>query len=126
MEPGNPIAEAMWESFEDMHTFPITRDQVLALGKDPRTAARYDPEYWGMGDDAYIAALDSQHKMHCLNEIRKAAFAEYGQEKPPKVVHSQLGWIHLRHCMDMLTQVRRIPYPPEMPHSWIAISLTIE
>lgn len=105
-EPGDPIGEAMWDSFEDMHTFPITRKQVLALGKDPETVARYDNAYWGMGDDAYIAALDSQHKMHCLNAMRKMAFSDYGSNNPFKKVHSQLGWIHLRHCMDMLTQVR--------------------
>jgi len=93
-----------------MHTFPITREQVLALGKDPETAARYDNEYWGLGDDAYIAALDSQHKMHCLNEIRKNAFADYGIDAPPKKVHSKLGWIHLRHCMDMLAQVGEIKH----------------
>ncbi|KAN0099595.1 protein of unknown function (DUF3328) domain containing protein [Hyaloscypha variabilis] len=103
-EPGDPIAEAIWDSFEDMHTFPITRKQVLALGKDPETAARYDDEYWGMGDDAYIAALDSQHKMHCLNELRKTAFADYGEKNPNKKKMRELDWIHLRHCTDILTQ----------------------
>lgn len=96
----------MWDSFEDMHTFPITREQVLALGKDPQTAARYDNDYWGMGDDAYIAALDSQHKMHCLNAIRQMAFLNYDKKNNFKEVKSPLGWIHMRHCMDMLAQVR--------------------
>jgi Mycotoxin biosynthesis protein UstYa len=109
-EPGDPIAEAMWDSFEDMHTFPITRKQILALGKDPETAARCDSEYWGMGDDAYIAVLDTQHKMHCLNEIRKMAFADYGRGYPPVRKQRELDWIHLRHCMDMLVQVRRYPH----------------
>jgi hypothetical protein len=94
-----------WDSFEDLHTFPITRKQVLAPGKDPETAARYDDEYWGMGDDAYIAALDSQHKMHCLNELRKSAFADYGKNNPNKKKMRELDWIHLRHCTDMLVQV---------------------
>ena len=103
-EPGDPVVEAMWDSFEDMHTFPITRKQVLALGKDPEIAARYDDAYWGLGEDAYIAALDSQHKMHCLNELRKVAFADYGAN-PQKKKLRDIDWIHLRHCTDMLTQV---------------------
>lgn len=101
---GDPVGEAMWESFERVPPFPITREQVVALGKDPETVARLEDDYWGMGDDMYIASLDIQHKVHCLNELRKMAFADFGDDAPKKKTHGQLWWIHLRHCTDMLAQ----------------------
>ena len=103
-EIGNPEAETIWEAFELVQTFPITRDDVISLGKDPETVARYPDEDFGLGDEAYIAAVDIQHKIHCLNELRKMAFVDYGKTKPKGKARSQLSWIHLRHCLDMLTQ----------------------
>ena len=103
-EIGDPEAEAIWETFEQIKTFHISRDDVIALGKDPETVARYPDEDFGLGEEAYIAALDIQHKIHCLNELRKTAFSEYGKTTPMKKPHGQLWWIHLRHCLDMLTQ----------------------
>ena len=103
-EIGDPEAEIIWDALADVETFPITRDDVVALGKDPETVARYPNEQFGLGEEAYIAALDIQHKVHCLSELRKTAFANYGQNTPRVKAHSQLWWIHLRHCLDMLTQ----------------------
>ena len=103
-DPGDPVGEQMWQSFEVVPTFPITKAQILALRKDPKTKARYSDSHWGMGDNAFIASLDVQHKMHCLNELRKMAFADYGNDAPTKTIHGQLWWLHLRHCTDMLAQ----------------------
>ena len=103
-EIGDPEAEAIWETFEQIKTFPITRNDVIALGKDPETVARYPDEDFGLGEEAYVAALDIQHKIHCLNELRKTAFSDYAKTAPRKKEHGQLWWIHLRHCLDMLTQ----------------------
>ena len=103
-EIGDPEAEAIWETFEQIRTFPITRDDVIALGKDPETVVRYPDEDFGLGEEAYIAALDIQHKIHCVNELRKTAFSDYGKMTPRKKAHGQLWWIHLRHCLDILTQ----------------------
>jgi hypothetical protein len=94
----------MWESFEEMPTFPITREEILALGKDPETSARFPDGEFGLGDEAYIASLDVLHKIHCLNELRKMTFADYGEDTPTKKGHGRLWWVHLRHCVDMLTQ----------------------
>lgn len=104
LEKGDPDAEAQWESFESVEHFPITRAQVIALGKDPHTAAKFDNDIFGFGDDAYIASLDSSHKMHCLNELRKAAFENYGRHKMVSKQHSQLWWLHKRHCLDLIAQ----------------------
>lgn len=101
-EPGDPEAEERWEAFEPQLTFPITRDQVVTLGKDPEIAARYSDEHWGLGEDVYIATLDATHQVHCLNELRKMDFLDYGNNTPAKKIHGQLWWIHLRHCVDML------------------------
>ena len=103
-EIGDPEAEEVWESFEAVHTFPITRDDVIALGKDPDIVARFPDQDFGLGQEAYIATLDIQHKVHCLNELRKKAFADYGKEKRENGQESELWWIHLRHCMDIVTQ----------------------
>lgn len=74
------------------------------LGKDPETVARFPDEYWHIGGDAYVASLDSFHKTHCLNELRKMTFKDYGNCKPLKHHHGDLWWIHLRHRVDMLMQ----------------------
>lgn len=103
LEPG-PEAEAVWESFELIDTFPLSRQEILALGKDPETAVRYPEEHWRMGPDVYIGSLDVQHKLHCLNELRRMAFADFGELPPTKKRHGKLWWIHLRHCVDILTQ----------------------
>ena len=103
-EPGDPEGEKVWEFIEAVKPFPITREDVVALGKDPNTVARFPDEIFGLGNEAYIAALDIQHKLHCLNVIRKMAFADYGENAPKKTAHGQLWWLHIRHCVDMLTQ----------------------
>ena len=103
LEP-SPEVDLLWEKYEPKNIFPITRADVVALGKDPETAARFPDEYWHMGDDAYVASLDAFHKTHCLNELRKMTFEDYGRYKPLKHQHGKLWWIHLRHCVDMLMQ----------------------
>lgn len=47
-------------------THVVTRDQILKLGKDPETVARFDNDYWGMGDDAYMVQMDVMHVSICL------------------------------------------------------------
>ncbi|MCJ1307136.1 hypothetical protein MMC25_000782 [Agyrium rufum] len=101
-----PTAEVdvLWDAFEPLDVFPITRADVIGLGKDPETAVKFENDYWGLGDDAYMAGFDNLHKTHCLNELRKMTFEDYGERTPEKKRHGRLWWVHLRHCVDMLMQ----------------------
>ncbi|KAI4213616.1 MAG: hypothetical protein LQ351_003840 [Letrouitia transgressa] len=104
LEPSEEV-EAVWnERFEPKEAFAITREDVVRLGKDPDVPVKLPNEIFGLGFDAYMASFDSLHKTHCLNELRKMTFADYGEEIPTKKKHGRLWWIHLRHCVDMLLQ----------------------
>ena len=114
MAPGAE-ANAAWEDFEIQRPFAITAEQVRRLGKDPAKTVKYPADY-GIGDDAYMAGLDVFHQLHCFDAIRKEAFKDYwwdgeryhpeGYEdgKPPQRTHNELWWLHMRHCVDIITQ----------------------
>ena len=58
----NEEADAMWDELELLRTIPISKDDVLKLGKDPETVAKFEDKYWGLGDDAYMAQIDVFHQ----------------------------------------------------------------
>lgn len=64
----SPVTDAIWEEdIEVLRPIPITREQVIKLGKNPETVAKLEDDVWGLGDDAYVASLDIFHTLHCLN-----------------------------------------------------------
>ncbi|KAG4438818.1 hypothetical protein IFR05_005709 [Cadophora sp. M221] len=115
----NPEADAIWEDLELIRTIVISGDEVRKLGKDPATAAKFDNEYWGFGDDAYMAQIDVFHQLHCLNELRKLTYPAYYNSFPNSTSesghdhehghharsrYSKLWQIHIGHCVDILMQ----------------------
>ena len=101
MKPGQQL-DAAFEPMEKIKVFPITKEQVIKLGKDPSTVAMFDDSYWHMGDNAYMGSLDAQHQVHCLNLLRTKAFADFDGRVPPP--YSPYEWTHLSHCTDILMQ----------------------
>ena len=99
----SPEVDAMWEAYEPMDEFSISREEVVGLGKDPDMAVRLDDRF-GEGPDRYLASFDMLHKTHCLNELRKMTFEAYGTKEPVRKRHGRFWWVHLRHCVDMLMQ----------------------
>ncbi|KAG6122805.1 hypothetical protein E4U12_000859 [Claviceps purpurea] len=74
----NPAADAIWtQDIELIRPIPVTREQIIKMGKDPDTVAKLEDDVWGLGDDAYVATLDVFHNLHCLNALRQAAYATY-------------------------------------------------
>lgn len=64
----NPAADSIWEEdIELIRPIPVTREQILKMGKNPDTVAKLENDVWGLGDNAYVAALDIFHNLHCLN-----------------------------------------------------------
>ncbi|KAG8156439.1 hypothetical protein KVR01_013673 [Diaporthe batatas] len=102
----NPVDEAVWDDWELTTVVPVTASGIRALGKDPSTAAKLEDDVWGMGDDAYAAVLDVFHQIHCLNQLRKFAYADYYHMKianaDPEALTSHE--VHTNHCVDIILQ----------------------
>ncbi|GAW21839.1 hypothetical protein ANO14919_113650 [Xylariales sp. No.14919] len=103
LKPSKDVDSA-WEALEWVRTFPITEQDVVAIGKDPRTAVKFPPDY-GFGDNAYVAQLDIFHQLHCLNALRLIAWGQFKQEdKAANRPFSDLHWHHVAHCTEVLRE----------------------
>ncbi|KAH8592382.1 hypothetical protein B0O99DRAFT_743572 [Bisporella sp. PMI_857] len=104
----NPEADKIWDEWELTRYFPVTADQIRAMGKDPSTVAKLEDEDWGLGDDAYATILDVYHQLHCLNMFRRIAYSTYYNTSTASSHHhtqkGEMYEIHINHCADMLMQ----------------------
>jgi hypothetical protein len=100
----NAAADAIWEEWELTRVFPVTRQQIIDMGKDPSTAVKLEDGLWGLGNDAYAAILDVYHQLHCLNSLRQIAYGDYYDRIVGDVNNITLREIHINHCVDMLMQ----------------------
>lgn len=103
-EAPNSASDELWREWEYIRIFPVTKAQIIRMGKDPSTAAKLEDEDWSMGDDAYAAGFDVLHQLHCLNSLRKLAYREYYNETAPIAGRPGLREVHLNHCVDVLMQ----------------------
>lgn len=95
--------DAQWDEYELMRIIPVTAAQLRAMGVDPSTAAKLDDAEWGLGDDAYVAAMDLYHQLHCLSTLRRIAYPDLY----PKLSRGRehMEWkMHVDHCVDILMQ----------------------
>lgn len=102
----NKDADSQWERLGEARIFPISRADVIRLGKNPSTALKLEDKIWGLGDDAYAATLDVYHQIHCLNSLRQSIYGTY-YHRPTANANGPLDdmyEIHLNHCIDLLLQ----------------------
>lgn len=104
-QPPSPEVDAAWDRLANVRPIPITRKDVILLGKDPDQASKF-PESFGFGRDAYIGRLDVFHVIHCLDQVRREADFEhyYGKHWGNPGNASELHKIHLSHCFHILLQ----------------------
>ncbi|KAI0126814.1 hypothetical protein BJ170DRAFT_684396 [Xylariales sp. AK1849] len=100
----NPNADMLWEEYELIRVFPVTKADVVKLGKDPSTAVKLEDEIWGLGDDAYATVLDVYHQIHCLNSLRQIAYGSYYNRSQGRADTLLLREMHINHCTDILLQ----------------------
>ncbi|KAH8646942.1 tat pathway signal sequence, partial [Tricladium varicosporioides] len=100
----NPKADAIWQDWEVVRFIPVSKAQIIRMGKDLSTVAKFEDKDWGLGDDAYVGDLDVFHQLHCLNSLRKIAYGKYYNKSTVDAHGTSLREIHVNHCVDILMQ----------------------
>lgn len=104
-EMPNKEADAKWAVWEEARMIPISKSDVIKLGKNPATAFKLEDSIWGLGDDVYAAHLDVFHQLHCLNSLREIAYGKYYNETMGDANNGdELYEVHINHCVDILMQ----------------------
>ena len=95
-----------WKKMWDSRPVPVSKEQVLAMGKDPAEAVQI-PEDWGYGSEKYFGRVDVFHQIHCLDALRREAHFEhyYGKKYPNGYKDTtDMHRLHLSHCIHLLLQ----------------------
>lgn len=102
--PPSPEVDAAWERIANIGIHPVTREDVVRLGKNPDEAI-IPPDDWEL-DGHYMVELDVFHQIHCLNALRQALVFNYDYYwgdrfglNPPLMFTT-----HLNHCTSMILQ----------------------
>ncbi|TQS31321.1 hypothetical protein Golomagni_08403, partial [Golovinomyces magnicellulatus] len=98
--------DAVWDEWGVARVLPITKADIVKMGKDPSVVAKLEDKDWGLGDDAYAATLDVFHQLHCVDTLRRIAYGTYYNQtqmslKPTNQTRMEM---HMNHCVDMLMQ----------------------
>lgn len=102
----SPAVDIAWAKLGDTRLIPLTADEVLAIGKDPKKVVKF-PESFGLGSNAYAGRLDIFHQIHCLDALRREAYFEhyYGSGFPGGYNQTdKMHRLHLSHCVEYLLQ----------------------
>ncbi|KAI1649263.1 uncharacterized protein F4817DRAFT_363598 [Daldinia loculata] len=102
--PDSNETNEAWDSFEHVKPIALTRDQIIAMGKDPATVAKFNDGYWGLGGNAYVGALDFFHQVHCLSVLRHEAFRYWNRDGETVPKWNEIHWIHIQHCVGMMME----------------------
>jgi hypothetical protein len=78
----SPEVDGAWSRIADVGRLLITEEDVVGLGKDPKSASKAPEKLLrAMGreheGDLYEVQIDVFHQLHCLNEIRKHVYWDY-------------------------------------------------
>ncbi|KAL3421692.1 hypothetical protein PVAG01_05848 [Phlyctema vagabunda] len=95
-----------WKEMWDSRPVPVSKGQVLAMGKDPAEAVQI-PEDWGYGSEKYFGRVDVFHQIHCLDALRREVhFEHYYGKKYPNGYKDTTDFhrLHVSHCIHLLLQ----------------------
>jgi hypothetical protein len=104
-EPSHEV-DKTWQDLYDTRPVPLSRSQVLAMGKDPEQSVQV-PVEWGHGNETYFGRVDVFHQIHCLDTLRREAHFEhyYGKHWPRGYNDTdEFHRLHLSHCIYYLLQ----------------------
>ncbi|KAG5917845.1 hypothetical protein E4U61_002387 [Claviceps capensis] len=94
----NPAADAIWtQDIELIRPISVTREQIIKMGKNPDTVAKLEDDIWGLGDDAYVAALDLFHNLHCLNVLPHICVMSFEEKMKLQSGQSIRNLAHQKH-----------------------------
>jgi Mycotoxin biosynthesis protein UstYa len=102
----SPEVDRAWQKVSDTRPIALSREGVLAIGKDPAQAVQI-PEHWGLGNESYFGRVDVFHQIHCLDALRREAYFEhyYGKRYPQGFNNTgEFHRLHLSHCVYLLLQ----------------------
>jgi Mycotoxin biosynthesis protein UstYa len=102
----SPEVDAAWEKISNLRPIMLSRNEVIATGKDPNKAVRFDDTF-GLGNEAFAGRIDVFHQIHCLDAIRRDVHWDYYYDDmyPKGRNHSgSLHKLHLSHCIYLLLQ----------------------
>lgn len=61
----SPEVDRAWRRISNEQPIALSKEEVIALGKDPSEAVQY-PESFGLGE-SYAGRIDVFHQIHCLD-----------------------------------------------------------
>lgn len=104
-QPPSREVDDAWERITNVRPIPVTREDVLKLGKEPEQFAKF-PESFGFGPEAYMGRLDIFHVIHCVDQVRREAYFDhyYGKHWGTRANASELHKTHISHCVHIILQ----------------------